>query len=134
MKVTPRMYAESLLAYTADAKREDVEKVVANLVSYYSRRGKLRILDLIGKELVASLKARDGMYPVDIQSAHPLQDIDRREMEELLSRFRKGQPEITVTVDPALIAGTVITVGDMMIDASLSSRINQLKNVLIPNS
>jgi len=127
------MYAESLLAYAADVKREDVEKVVAKLVSYYSRRGKLRILDLIVKALVASLKAHDGVYPVDVQSAHPLQDNDRREMEELLSRFRKGQPELTVTVDSALIAGTVITIGDTMIDASLSSRINQLKTALLPN-
>lgn len=134
MKVTPRVYAESLLAFSRDAKKEDVKLVIARLVSYYGRRGKLRILDSIARELVAALKARDRVYTVDIQSAHPLTEADRRHIEETAARLCGGNPEAAITVDDSLIAGTIITIGDTMIDASLSSRINQLKNVLIPNS
>lgn len=132
MKVTPRMYAESLLAFARDAKREDVEMLIARVVSYYSRRGKSRVLDAIAAALVTVLKERDGVYAIDVQSAHPLTKAEQEQIEETIARIRGGRPEVTLTVDDALIAGTVLTIGDTMIDASLSSRINHLKNALIP--
>lgn len=127
------MYAESLIEFSKSAKREDVQSAVARLASYYVRRGKFRVLDAIARELVAQLHKRDGVYTVTVLSAHSLVEADIRFIEQTAAKLHGGRPEAAITVDTSLIAGAVITIGDTMIDSSLKSRINKLKNALIPN-
>jgi F-type H+-transporting ATPase subunit delta len=53
--------------------------------------------------------------------------------ESILSKIRgsvKGELEITEEIDPELIGGFIVRMGDTQIDASISNQLNNLKQRL----
>lgn len=76
------------------------------------------------------MKAYKGIVPMTITSASPLAASTR---ESILSKIRgsvKGQLEITEEIDPELIGGFIVRMGDTQIDASISNQLNNLKQRL----
>lgn len=69
---------------------------------------------------------RQGKVEVDIRSATPL---SKKEMAELRRTFRqilRAEPLLNVSIDPELVGGAVIRLGDDVCDASVASRIGGL--------
>jgi F-type H+-transporting ATPase subunit delta len=76
------------------------------------------------------MKAHKGIVPMTITSASPLAASTK---ESILSKIRgsvKGELEITEEIDPELIGGFIVRMGDTQIDASISNQLNNLKQRL----
>lgn len=75
-------------------------------------------------ELFTELKNRhEGVKHAHITSAFPLDDATLKQLvADLAPRF-KGKLETTVSVDPELIGGVRIAVGDEVIDASVRGKL-----------
>ena len=72
----------------------------------------------------------EGIATARIDSAFPLTDAQVAELKEALEkRFRK-KIEATVNVDPELVGGARITVGDTVIDASVRAQLQSMANQL----
>lgn len=68
----------------------------------------------------------EGIATARIDSAFPLTDAQVAELKEALEkRFRK-KIEATVNVDPELVGGARITVGDTVIDASVRAQLQSM--------
>ena len=63
----------------------------------------------------------------EVRSAVPLDDTQRRRIEEALSRSPGKRVEVTVIVDESVLGGIVATVGDTVIDGTVRHRLDQLK-------
>jgi F-type H+-transporting ATPase subunit delta len=75
-----------------------------------------------------------GRVPVLVRSAVPLHDDQReRLLNELRQKFHK-EPVLETQVDPALLGGLVVKVGDWLYDASVRTRLDNIKKHLIENS
>jgi F-type H+-transporting ATPase subunit delta len=61
----------------------------------------------------------------------PLDDVQREALRERLGRMLAATPLVTYEVDPALLGGLVVQVGDDVYDASVRSRLEQLRHRLI---
>jgi F-type H+-transporting ATPase subunit delta len=94
-------------------------------------------LDLLGPIVTSYRKLLDertGRIRVVVRSAFPLDDEQRRRIADGI-RSRVGrEPELDESVDPDLIGGLVLQVGDFLYDASLRTRLGVLLNQVIERS
>ncbi|MEO8303731.1 MAG: F0F1 ATP synthase subunit delta [Betaproteobacteria bacterium] len=72
----------------------------------------------------------DGVAKAQIDSAFPLTDAQVDELKASLEKHFGKKIEATVTVDPALIGGARITVGDRVIDASVEAQLHAMATQL----
>jgi F-type H+-transporting ATPase subunit delta len=100
------------------------------LVSMVVATGRARQLPEIIRQLVAMSAAEVNKEVAEVRSAVPLNDDQRKRLAEALSNATGKQVEVKVIVDPSVMGGIVAQVGDTVIDGSVRSRLDQLKNAL----
>ncbi len=130
MKETPRRYAQNLLAFASMHSRQEIEELVENVAGYFAQRGKIKFLEVLKKEVQRQGAIQDRRYEVHVQSAHALDDAMKADLTRTLTKALDGTVTLHTDENPALISGSVLTIGDTMIDASLLSRVNTLKSAL----
>jgi F-type H+-transporting ATPase subunit delta len=91
-------------------------------------------LDLLRVIYQAARELRDeraGRLPVVVTTAAPLADDQREQLlHDLRARYNK-EPVLTLRVDPALLGGLVVRVGDWLFDASVRTRLENIRKQLI---
>lgn len=104
-----------------DAKRF-VKLLVAN--------GRLQVLPEIAEQFHALKNASEGSADVEITSAFPVEGAALNDLVAALERkfARKLQP--TVAVDPSLIGGVRVKVGDEVLDTSVRARLAAMQAAL----
>jgi F-type H+-transporting ATPase subunit delta len=74
------------------------------------------------------LNRRMGITPALVTSATELPAQDLRALEERLERLTGGKVDLELKVDPSLIAGVSVRVGDRLIDGSVRGRLERLRD------
>lgn len=74
-----------------------------------------------------------GGSPLRIESARALDPGELHELIEKLSRRYATAFDVTQTVDPQLIGGVRITMGDKLIDGSVAGRLDEFARMLSTN-
>lgn len=83
------------------------------------------------RDLFGALKdADEGVARASIASAFPLSDGELSELRRALERRFGKKIETTVSIDPSLIGGAKIVVGDTVIDASVRAELEAMANHL----
>lgn len=134
MKETPRRYAQNLLEFASKHTHQEVEALVEEVSTYFATRGKIRFLENLKREVERLGKLKNREYDVHVSSAQGLDDAMRKELKDTFVALLDGTVTLHVQENPALIGGSVLTIGDTMIDASLLSRLNTLKTSLASSS
>lgn len=101
-----------------------------NFVRLLVDNERLQVLPEI-RELYVELKnGQEGVQEADIASAFPLDDATLKNLvAELEARF-KCKIQATVSLDPELIGGVRIAVGDQVIDASVRGKLAAMATAL----
>jgi len=81
-------------------------------------------------ELAQIAVARRGEVVANVGAAAELSDAQRTRLNTLLSRIYSHPVRVQVGIDPALLGGLTISVGDEVIDGTLSSRLTAAKTQL----
>ena len=109
---------------------ERIDGVARNLIQLLVHNRRLSVLAEI-RELFEQLKLADeGKVDAKISSAFPMEDAQRQLVVDLLSSRFKGKINATVTVDPDLIGGIKVEVGDKVWDASVRGRLQTMAATL----
>ena len=74
-------------------------------------------------ELAQLAVARRGEIVAEVQAADELTDTQRRRLAEVLARVYHQPVSVQLNVDPELLGGLSVAVGDEVIDGTLSSRL-----------
>jgi F0F1-type ATP synthase delta subunit len=72
-----------------------------------------------------------GWRVARVRSARPIDDSERAQLAEALQSLTGGPVELQETADPTLLGGAVIEIGDLLVDASASHRLDQLEDHLL---
>jgi F-type H+-transporting ATPase subunit delta len=67
------------------------------------------------------------LLPVEVTSAVALDEALVRSLADRIGQQTGDKIELTTTVDPEIIGGIVLRVGNFIMDASIRSRLNQLR-------
>lgn len=109
---------------------ERIDGVARNLIQLLVHNRRLSVLAEI-RNLFEQLKLEDeGKVDAKISSAFPMDDAQRSEVVKLLSSRFKRKINATVTVDPGLIGGIMVEVGDKVWDASVRGRLQTMAATL----
>lgn len=101
----------------------------ALLVQLFERE-QVRLLPQIARAFHALLDERAGIEPAVIATAVPLDEAARRELVERLERESGRRLRASFAVDPDLLGGAVVRVGDHQLDGSLRTRLDLLRQRL----
>jgi F-type H+-transporting ATPase subunit delta len=104
---------------------------VLNLIGLILRRGRIEQLPRVAAEYRRLDNARQGITVATAISAAPLSDDEVRAVTQRLEQFTGGRIELDVQVDPSLLGGLVVRVGDRLIDGSVRGRLERLRNQLV---
>ncbi len=96
-----------------------------------NRHGRLELLGPILRSARSAWDRRQNRHPVSVRSAVPLTEAEAATLRERLAQSIGGTPVLRLEVDPALIGGLVVQVGDDVYDASVRNRLEQLRQRLI---
>ncbi len=100
------------------------------LVSFVVGAGRARDLpDIIDRMVERSATSRDEVV-AEVRSAIALDDDQQRRLTEAL-RSRTGQKvAVKVIVDPSVLGGLRVSIGDSVLDGTVRSRLEQLRESL----
>lgn len=126
-KSSTRQYAIALYKATSEAKKGDIEAIVANFASLLAKDRKLKSAGKIIDEYVNYAKEQDGFKQINIISAI---NLDEKTINNIKKVFGE-KVEATVNVDKNIIGGLIIKTKDVILDASIKTQINKLKQSLI---
>jgi len=105
--------------------------LVLRFLRVLNRHGRLDLFRAVLREGQAIWDRRNRRIPVRVRSAVPLNEGQLQSLRDRLARLVGGTPILNVSTDPALIGGLVVQVGDTLYDASVKSRLAQLRHRLI---
>lgn len=112
------------------ADKGDIGKTVRDFAFLLADKDRLGYLRAMGGEFQAMLDAEKGILRGEFVSAVPL---DEKKREEVLANLEKkaGRPlALEFTVDPAILGGMLLRVGDTVRDASLNTQLSLLTDTI----
>jgi F-type H+-transporting ATPase subunit delta len=122
------------VALVDDLLRAKVLPATVRLVAYVLRAGHIR--DFVGTlEWVAGLAAEErGRRVAEVRSAVELDDDEYLRLVEALERTAGHPVEVRVQIEPSLLGGMAVEIGDTVIDGSVRHRLDQLREALAPST
>jgi F-type H+-transporting ATPase subunit delta len=108
-----------------------VSAAVLNLVRLLTRRSTLSLLPAIANEYQRLLNLRRGIVSAIVTSATPLTKTEDAAIRARVATMTGATVEVETTVDPALIGGLTVRIGDRLIDASVRGRLERLREQLL---
>jgi F-type H+-transporting ATPase subunit delta len=105
----------------------DVGAEPLNLVLLMIRRGRPGAIPAMRRHFEELVRRQRGIARAEIRSALALDKEDRAALERILARLAGREVELTELVDPSLIGGISVRIGDRLYDASIRSRLERLR-------
>ncbi len=102
-----------------------------NLVLLLAKRGRLSAAPTVAAEYKRLVDGERDVVVATVASAVPL---EKAELEAIGARVREmtgAQAEIVTAVDPELIGGLTVRIGDRLIDASVRGRLERLRDSIV---
>jgi F-type H+-transporting ATPase subunit delta len=104
-----------------------VSEVVEAVLVVMADAGRLGLLRTLRRVFRSKLNARQGKLEVTVISAVQLSDQQRDEVRAALTESLRGEVVLTCRVDPDLLGGVVIHVGDHVYDASIRAELKSVQ-------
>jgi F-type H+-transporting ATPase subunit delta len=104
---------------------------VVRFLRVLNRHGRLALLWSVIRQARTVLDRRQNRKPVTVRSAVPLDEGQIEAVKGRLASMIHASPVITLEVDPSLIGGLVVQVGDDVYDASVRTRLERIRGRLI---
>ena len=127
----PAIAEETRLDLAESTFGKVVSRPVLNLIGLMLRRGRIDELPRVAAEFRRLDNARQGITPATATSAVPLSEDEVRAVTARLEEMTGGRIDLDLEVDPDLLGGLVVRVGDRMIDGSVRGRLERLRNQLV---
>ncbi|MBB4081638.1 F0F1 ATP synthase subunit delta [Brevundimonas lenta] len=118
---------KGLVAIADKAKFNGVTK---NFLGLLAQNGRSRDLPAVIAGFDALYAKKTGVVAAEVTSA---QELTAAQLKTILSALRTSlgkDPELTTRVDPAILGGLKVKVGSKLFDASLKTKLDQMKFAL----
>jgi F-type H+-transporting ATPase subunit delta len=114
-----------------DGRCSDTLADFLHVLNRHDRLDTLRAVAAAYKELN---NQRAGRMRVQVRSAVPLADDQQERLRHELRETFQREPILEARVDPELLGGIVVKVGDWLYDASVRTRLENIRKQLIERS
>jgi F-type H+-transporting ATPase subunit delta len=108
-----------------------VSRQVFNLILLMVRRGRIEALPRVAADFRRLDDLRNHVTTAIATSATPLKPAEVSALTSRLEQMTGGRVELDLQVDPSLLGGLSVRVGDRLIDGSVRGRLDRLRNQLV---
>ncbi len=109
---------------------EQFEKLTMSFTALIIKNGRESDLPAIAEAFQSQVKEERGIVPITLTSATALDSATKDAIIKKVQAGVDGQLEVSEQIDASLIGGFMVQMGDMRVDASVSSQLNNLKQRL----
>jgi F-type H+-transporting ATPase subunit delta len=113
---------------------KDTPPPLSNLLLLLLRRGRIDLLPRVAAAFRELVNRKAGIIPALVTSATELSAQDLRALEQRLEQLTGGTVDLEVQVDPSLLGGISVRVGDRLIDGSVRGRLERLRSQVVAGS
>ena len=127
---SPKVGAAAVFELMTSAVQMPLSDAVKNLLRTVIDNGRLAALPEIATQFHARVNARSGVSDALVYSAYPLNGALLTEVVGALEKRFGRKLNASVEVQPDLIGGIKVVVGDEVLDTSVKARLEQMKVAL----
>ena len=109
----------------------DVDPKVRNLVLLLLQRGRAEHVGRVAEHFQTLVDRHNGVLAGRATSAAPLSLEEAESLRARMQELTGARVELVFDVDPALLGGVVVRIGDRMWDGSVRGRLERLRNKLV---
>jgi F-type H+-transporting ATPase subunit delta len=108
--------------------------VLLRFLKVVSRRGRLGLVRAIHRQAHTLYREKLGQVAVEVTTAAPFGEAAADRLRRALRRLVDGEPVLERRVQPELIGGMVVRVGDTIYDASVARQLETMRQQMIDRS
>jgi len=106
---------------------DGADPAIVNFLETLLERHRMPVIFRIRDEYGRLWDAENRLLPVEVTSAVGLDDATVKSIGERIGEQTGQRVELTSKVDPAILGGIVLRVGNSILDASIKHRLDQLR-------
>lgn len=125
-KNSNKQIASALYEVTRGLKGEKLTKALHSFVAFLVRARKIKQKDKIINEFISYAKKQEGIKEIEITAARGLDDGTVKQIKKCFG----NNVEEKIVIDKEILGGIKIKTDDKILDASLKTQLNNLKNTL----
>jgi len=126
----PNVTAQALEDFVIGVAGERLDGPARNLVQVLIQNGRLELVPYIRTLFEEQRRSHEGVLEVHIVSALPLSDEQVRDLVGRLEAKHQRKVSAKVDIDPQLIGGVRILIGDKVIDATVRGKLDAMAAAL----
>jgi F-type H+-transporting ATPase subunit delta len=123
----PQLPAERRQAVVEELLEGKALQTTRAIISFVVGTGRAADLPKIADHFVALAARERELEVAEVRTAVELDDAAKKRLADALAKATGKRIELKVIVDPTVLGGVVARIGDVVIDGSVRSRIEQLK-------
>jgi len=124
--------------FSTDEKRDglrrtvtDADPVTMNVLDILVENHRLPVLPRLRREYERRWRDANNLLPVTVTSAVELDDAVVERIGDEIGRQTGRTVELTREVDPSIVGGFVVRVGNAILDASIKNRLDNLRKQIV---
>lgn len=126
----PKVPGDKLAELFLSVLKSPVNDAARRFVNLLVENSRLTVMPEIAEQFHALKNAREGSSDVEVTSAFPLDDQQLNDLVAALERKFGRKLYAKVSVDPSLIGGVSVKVGDEVLDTSVRARLAAMQTAL----
>lgn len=127
----PSITADTKLATLEATLPSTVQPELRNLAKLLVVRGRTNLIPQIREIFEDQVRAERGITVAQVTTSEPLTAEEESLVREKLAAMTGNTIEITATVDPDIIGGIVVRIGDQVIDGSVRNKLERMRTRLV---
>ncbi|TFW28194.1 F0F1 ATP synthase subunit delta [Massilia arenosa] len=126
----PNVSAQQIVDAVASLVKAPVTPEAQNFLRMLAENGRIELLPEIGTQFAALKNAAEGAADALIESAFPLSAEQTAQLVRTLEQKFGRKLNPSVAVEPSLIGGVRVVVGDEVLDTSVKAKLQQMEIAL----
>ena len=127
---SPKVTSEQVYAVVTAAAKQDLAPELQNFLRTVIENSRLSALPAVVEQFHVLANAAAGVADAQIFSAYPIEAAQLNDVVATLEKRFGRKLEAHVTLEPALIGGIRVVVGDEVLDTSVKARLERMKVAL----
>ncbi len=131
MKITPKQYALSLYQSISGKNEKEISDIIDNFVNVVIENNNVSKINKIIEQFEIIWNKEEGIVEAGVVSARKLDNKIVKLLDNYVAELTGAEKVImSEQVDKNILGGVVIRYGDKVLDGSVKTRIDNLKNEL----
>ena len=110
-----------------DRALSDADEVVVNFLKLLIENHRTPVIFRVRREFDRLWQEENKLLPVQVTSAVELDEVTVKQIGDRIAQQTGRKIELSASVEPAIIGGIVVRVGNSILDASIRNRLEQLR-------